>query len=293
MMKIVPCVWFDGTAAKAARLYLSAFRDASVLDESVLNDTPSGDAELINMLISGQSFTLMSAGPEFKPNASISFLVSCNSSSEVDRLWSDLAPQGKELMPLGGYPFSPRYGWIEDRFGISWQLYFAQNQGPRPKIIPTLMFTGNVCGKAQEAMRFWTSIFANSSLGQILPYGTDEGPDAAGTVKHGEFTLEGQLFAAMDSAGAHDFGFTEGLSFQVRCETQDEIDRFWLALSAHPENENCGWLKDKYGVSWQITPRRLEEMMSGGNPERTARVVQRFLKMKKMDIAELERAYEG
>ncbi len=293
MNKIVPCIWYDKEAAEAARLYVSAFRDAKATDASVLEDTPSGDANVVGLEIAGHSFSLLSAGPIFKPNPSISFLVNCESSAEVDRLHSSLSPGGRELMPLGSYPFSPRYAWIEDRFGVSWQLYFAPKQGPRPKIIPTLMFTGPVLGKAEEAMRFWTSVFGGASMGGILPYGPQDAPDAAGTVKHGEFQLEGQLFAVMDSAPSSASRFTEGLSLMVRCEDQAEVDRLWAALSAHPEAEQCGWLKDKYGLSWQIVPRRFEELMSGGDPARTARVVQCFLKMKKLVLAELEEAYRG
>jgi predicted 3-demethylubiquinone-9 3-methyltransferase (glyoxalase superfamily) len=293
MQRIIPSIWYDGKAAEASRLYASAFRDAGIVDDTVLKDTPSGDAQLINLVISGQTFSLLSAGSEFRPTPAISFLVTCDSPKEVDALWSALSPGGKVLMPLGSYPFSPRYGWTEDAYGVSWQLYYSGPRGDRPRIIPTFMFSGDGCGKAEEAMRFWASIFADSSIGGIQRYGPGAAPDSADSVQHGEFVLAGQLFSAMDSAADHRFGFTEGLSLMYKCDTQAEIDRIWSALSAHPEAEQCGWIKDKYGVSWQIVPRRLEELMSGGDPERANRVVQAFLKMKKMDIDGLERAYDG
>lgn len=292
MRRIVPCIWFDGTAAEAARLYASAFRDAGIVDDTILKDTPSGDAQLVNMAISGQPFSFISAGPEFRPTPAISFLVNCDSPGEVDALWSALSPGGKPLMPLDAYPFSPRYGWIEDRYGVSWQLYFSDARGERPRIVPSLMFSGRDCGKAEEALRFWTSIFADSSMGGIMRYGPGAPPDSPDSIQHAEFNLAGQTLAAMDSAAYDGPGFTEGVSLMYKCDTQAEIDRLWSALSAHPEAEQCGWLKDTYGVSWQIVPRRLDELMSSGDPERTGRVVQAFLKMKKMDIAALERAAE-
>jgi predicted 3-demethylubiquinone-9 3-methyltransferase (glyoxalase superfamily) len=291
--KIVPYLWFNDSAALAARLYASTFPDLRIVSSSILEGTPSGNVENLTLDIAGQSLMMMSAGPYFKLNPSISLLVNCTDPAEVDAIWEKLSPGGKALMPLDSYPFSPRYGWTEDRFGVSWQLYYQQNAAPRQRIIPTLMFTGGVCGKAEEAMRFWTSVFGGSSMGNVLPYGPREAPDAEGTVKHGEFTLEGQTFACMDSAHPHDFTFNEALSLMVRCGTQEEIDRLWSALSAHPEAEQCGWLKDRYGVSWQIVPAEMASMLGSGDRQRTARVTQAFLKMKKMDLAELRKAFSG
>jgi predicted 3-demethylubiquinone-9 3-methyltransferase (glyoxalase superfamily) len=293
MEKIVPYLWFDSSAGEAARLYASAFENARIVKADIIEGTPSGTVENVTLGISGQTILLMSAGPEFKLNPSISLLVNCDSPAEVDRLWERLSPGGKALMPLGEYPFCPRYGWTEDRFGVSWQLYYTEKKTGRPKIIPTLMFTQVACGKAKEAMRYWTSLFPDSSVGGILPYGPEDAPETPGTVKHGEFSLSGQLFACMDSIQSHAFAFNEAFSLMVNCDDQEEIDRLWKALSAHPEAEACGWLKDRFGVSWQIVPRELAGMMGSGDGERTGRVVQAFLKMKKMDIAELKKAYAG
>jgi predicted 3-demethylubiquinone-9 3-methyltransferase (glyoxalase superfamily) len=124
-------------------------------------------------------------------------------------------------------------------------------------------------------------------------YGAGEGPDREGTVRRGLFRLAGQNFAAMDSAHAHAFSFNEAISFMVPCDTQEEIDRFWHALSADPRAEQCGWLKDRYGLSWQIVPRMMTEMMARGSPDQIGRVTRTFLQMKKFDIAALKRAYEG
>ena len=160
-------------------------------------------------------------------------------------------------------------------------------------IVPTLMFASEVCGKAEEAVTSYTSVFPDSKVGAILRYGPDEQPDEAGTIKHVGFSLEGQEFAAMDSARQHDFAFNEAISLIVSCNTQEEIDHYWESLSAFPEAEQCGWLKDRYGVSWQIVPSDMDEMMRTGTKEQIARVTEAFLKMKKFDIAELQGAYEG
>jgi predicted 3-demethylubiquinone-9 3-methyltransferase (glyoxalase superfamily) len=118
-------------------------------------------------------------------------------------------------------------------------------------------------------------------------------PDKEGTVMFSDFSLHGQWFVAMDSAHKHEFQFNEGVSFMVNCDTQEEIDYFWEKLSAEPKFEQCGWIKDKYGVSWQIVPAKLEQMFQSGTPEQVDRMTQAFLPMKKLDIAALERAYAG
>jgi len=144
---------------------------------------------------------------------------------------------------------------------------------------------------AEEAIRYYASVFSGASVDGILHYGPDDKPDREGTLKFGAFTLEGQRFSAMDSAYDHGFSFNEAISLMVFCENQKEIDYFWEKLSAHPEAEQCGWLKDRFGFSWQIVPRVLDDMMSSKDPVKVRRVTEAFLAMKKFDIAELERAY--
>ena len=162
----------------------------------------------------------------------------------------------------------------------------------KQKITPTLMFVGDQCGKAEEAIRFYTSVFNDSKIGDILRYGEDAAPDKPGTIQHVAFTLENQDFATMDSAYDHDFTFNEAISFIVNCDTQEEIDYYWDKLSAFPEAEQCGWLKDRYGFSWQIVPTIMSNMMQDKDPKKLAQVTEAFLKMKKFDIAELIKAYE-
>jgi predicted 3-demethylubiquinone-9 3-methyltransferase (glyoxalase superfamily) len=210
---------------------------------------------------------------------------------ETDALWGTLSEGGAVLMPLDAYPFSERYGWCQDRYGLSWQVSFAGEQEISQRIKPTLMFVGDVCGKTEEALNFYASVFEDSNVGSIFRYGPGSEPDAEGTVQYAAFMLEGNSFAAMDSARAHEFTFNEATSLIVYCRNQEEIDYFWDRLSAVPEAEQCGWLKDRYGLSWQVVPTDMDEMMANGTEEQLARVTEAFLPMKKFDLAELRAAY--
>ncbi len=239
-------------AKEAAQLYTSAFPGSTIKDTTTLHDTPSGSVDIVTIELSGQEFTLLNAGPLFKFTPAVSFLVACKTKEEVDSIWAKLSDGGMVLMELGEYPFSEQYGWTQDRYGLSWQVMHFGDRPVEQKIIPTLMFVGNVAGKTEEAIRFYASVFDQSNVGDIMRYAKGEEPDQEGTVKWAPFTLEGQQFAAMDSARAHDFSFNEAISLMVHCDTQQEIDdtqqeidRYWEKLSAVPEAEQCGWLEDK------------------------------------------------
>ena len=293
MQRITPHLWFDTQAQKAAELYISLFEDSKIKSSRIIHGTPSGDADIITILLAGQEFMLINAGPYFIFNPSISFLVACSTKNEVEKLWQQLADGGSALMELGEYPFSEKYGWIQDKFGLSWQLMFMGEREVKQKITPTLMFVGEQCGKAEEAINMYKSVFHDSKVGDIMRYVKGEEPDAEGTIKHASFVLAGQAFAAMDSAWKHAFGFNEAISFIVNCDTQAEIDYYWDQLSADPKSEQCGWLKDKYGLSWQVVPTLMSKMFEDQDEQRLARVTEAFLKMKKFDIARLQKAYEG
>jgi predicted 3-demethylubiquinone-9 3-methyltransferase (glyoxalase superfamily) len=303
MQKITPHLWFDKEAKEAAEFYASLLPNSKVTNITPLHDTPSGDCDVVSFELSGQPFMAISAGPLFKFNPSVSLHVKFQTKEEVDAAWGKLSRGGKVLMPLGSYPFSERFGWVEDQYGLSWQLIFAGRSEIKQKITPVLMFVGGVCGKAEEAVNFYASIFKNSPAGAktaadtkvaiLARYGKGEEPDREGTVKYASFTLLGQEFGAMDSAREHKFAFSEAISFIVPCDTQEEIDYYWEKLSADPKAEQCGWLKDKYGLSWQITPTIMSEMLGSKDGKKIARVTQAFLKMKKFDIAALKKAYQG
>ena len=293
MQKITPHLWFDREALEAAGFYISVFKDSIQNSTTKLHGTPSSRVDIVSIDLMGQEFTLISAGPFFKFNPSVSFLVACREKSDVDMLWEKLSEGGSALMELGQYPFSERYGWVQDRYGLSWQIMFMGGYDIKQNITPTLMFTDKQWGKAEDAINFYASVFRDSEVGDILRYSKGEEPDRVRTIKHASFRLEGMEFAAMDSARVHDFAFNEAISFVVHCETQDEIDYYWERLSADPQAEQCGWLKDRYGVSWQIVPTILEQMLRDQDGEKVARVTEAFLKMKKFDIEALVRAYKG
>src|SRR5262249_30871579 len=154
------------------------------------------------------------------------------------------------------------------------------------KITPFLWFDNN----AEEAMNFYVSIFKNSKVLKVARYG-DAGPGPKGAVMTANFQLDGQNFVALNG-GPH-FKFTEAISFVVNCETQQEVDEYWEKLSKGGQEVQCGWLKDKYGLSWQIVPTILNELMQDKDPQRSQRVMQALLQMKKLDIEGLKKAYEG
>ncbi len=273
--------------------YTTIFKDSKINSLTKIHNTPSGSVDIVTIELLGQEFTLISAGPLFKFNPSISFLVACKTKNEVDLLWEKLSEGGTALMEIGEYPFSERYGWVQDRYGLSWQVMFFGGHEVKQRITPTLMFVGKLCGKTEEAINFYISVFHNAKVGDILRYDKGEEPDKAGTIKHAAFALEGLQFAAMDSAREHTFTFNEAISLMVHCENQAEIDYYWGKLSADPKAEQCGWLKDKYSVSWQIVPTVMDEMLMDKDEERLARVTEAFLKMKKFDIELLMKAYKG
>jgi predicted 3-demethylubiquinone-9 3-methyltransferase (glyoxalase superfamily) len=300
MQKITPHLWFDKEAREAAEFYTSLFPDSKVTNITTLHDTPSGDTDIVSFELAGQSFMAISAGPLFKFNPSVSFFVNFDPSRDqdarnnLDTLWERLSQGGTALMPLDKYPFSEHYGWVQDKYGLSWQLILTDPEGEeRPFIVPSLMFVGDVAGRAEEAINHYLSVFKNSKIGAIIHYGAGQEPDKEGTVMFADFMLEGQWFAAMDSAHEHKFGFNEAISFLVDCDSQAEIDTYWERLSVVPEAEQCGWLKDKFGVSWQISSAALREMLTKGTREQIDRVTQAFLPMKKLDVAELQKVYEG
>lgn len=300
MQKIVPHLWFDKEAKEAAAFYTSVFPNSKITSTSVLRNTPSGDTDVVGFDIMGYSFLSISAGPYFKLNPSVSFMVNFDPSQmpdadkKIDEVWNKLSQGGKVLMPLDAYPFSKRYGWVQDKYGVSWQLILTDPQGEdRPLIVPSIMFIGEVCGKAKEASDFYISVFKNSKRGTVAQYGPDSAPDKEGDIMFTDFMLEGQWFAAMDSARMHDFKFSEAISLIINCKDQAEIDYYWEKLSAVPESEQCGWLKDKYGLSWQVTPEGFEDMMKNGTQEQVDRMTQAFMPMKKLDIEKIQKAYEG
>jgi predicted 3-demethylubiquinone-9 3-methyltransferase (glyoxalase superfamily) len=277
---ITPCFWYNGQAKEAAILYCSVFTDAKITAQSPI---------VTSIAIAGQSFTLLDGGPMYKPNPSISFYYICEKEDELTTIWNAFSKEGQVLMALDKYPWSEKYGWINDKFGISWQLALGKISDVGQRITPCLMFTGKQYGRAEEAIAFYDSIFHDLKLDGILRYAANESPDEEGKIKHAQFAMNDQKFMIMESAAEHNFSFTEGISLTVHCDTQEEIDHYWNKLTGSGGEESmCGWLKDKFGVSWQIIPTMLNKIMS--DPAKAGKAAQAFMSMRKLNIEQIVQA---
>ena len=293
MQKIVPHLWFDTQAVEAASWYVSIFAHSKITSVSQLHGTPSGDVDTVDFTLDGVDFSAISAGPIFKLNAAISLMVTCRSAEEVDALYAQLGKDASILMPPGAYPFSKRYVWLEDRFGLNWQLCYFETDEIAQKIRPVLLFSADVCGQAEEALAFYAGIFPKAHLGYVNHYLPGEAQDARAKANYAELTLLGHQFVAMDHGVGGDEPFNEAFSFMVLCNDQAQIDYYWDKLSFVPEAEQCGWLKDKFGLSWQIVPETMSELLSAATPEEAQRITEAFLGMKRLDIRALEQAKRG
>lgn len=294
---IVPCVWLADQAEQAAAFYVRTFPGSRVAatsryPESTDNPSgrPRGSVMAVEVDVAGRRFTLLNGGPLFAPNASISFFARVDAAAEADRLFAALAGGGEVLMPLGSYPWSERYGWVKDRFGVSWQVMAGRPPGGA-SIVPCLMFAGPQHGRAEEAMRAWAAIFPEGRVTGVERYAAGEGPE--GKVKHGRFALAGMELTAMDSHAPQGVTFNEGLSLQVMCKDQAEVDRYWDALARGGSHGPCGWLKDGFGLSWQVVPEGIAEWMGGADAAARDRAFAAVMTMQKIDVAALKRAYAG
>ena len=293
MQKIVPHLWFDTQAVEAATLYVSLFENSCINSVSQLHNTPSGDVDTVDFELDGVRFSAISAGPDFAFTPAVSLMVTCRSAEGVDRLYDGLKEGSTVLMPLSEYPFSKRFVWLADKYGLNWQFNFSDAGEIGQRIRPNLLFAGDVCGRAEEALTFYQNVFPGSAAGFVSRYQPGEAKNNCAKVNYAESTLLGFPFVAMDHGAGGKEAFNEAFSFMVLCKNQAEIDAYWQKLSAVPEAEQCGWLKDKFGVSWQIVPENLGRMLATASPEEASHITQAFLSMKKLDIAALEKARLG
>ncbi|MFN8258331.1 MAG: VOC family protein [Bacteroidales bacterium] len=272
---IYTCLWFNNNAKEAVEIYSKSFQGLKIA-----NETPM----VINFEFEGQKVMCLNGGPMYRPNPSISLFVVFSTENEIQRAWDYISEGGSVLMPLNKYEWSQKYGWLNDKFGVSWQFFLGNKDDFGQKLIPNILFTGSNAGKAREAINHYIKIFENSSVVAMNEYKAGDN-DVEGYLKHARFKLRNSQFIIMDSSLTHHFGFSEGNSFVIECENQEEIDFFWNKLTEDGEEGQCGWLKDKYGISWQVVPAILSELMS--DDEKAERVVAAFLKMKKFEIDKL------
>lgn len=275
---IFPCLWFDGNGKEAADLYCSVFDNSKITTENPM---------VIMFEIAGTKVMALNGGPMFQKNPSISLFVTCTTDEEIQHVWDKLIDGGTAMMALDTYPWSEKYGWLVDKFGMSWQLMRGDADDRDQKIIPSFLFVGEQYGHARAAMEKYTPLFPGSGVDEIQLYQGEDGQQE-GTVKFAKFHLGGNTFSAMDGMGAHAFTFNEGISLVVECDTQQEIDLYWQKLVDGGNESMCGWLKDKFGVSWQIIPKNIGTLIT--DQEKGPRAMQALMKMKKIDMSVLESA---
>lgn len=296
--KITPFLWFDDCAQEAMNFYISVFPNSEITlirewpDKAPLPEesTKPGKVQQGTFVLDGCQFYAFDAGPLFKFNPSISFFAIFETVEEVDGVWQKLRDGGEVLMPLKNYGWSERYGWVTDRFGISWQLMKGKLNDVGQRITPLIMYSGNQRGRAEEGMDFYMSVFKNAVSDGMAKYDAND-PAPEGMVKHAQCRLEGQTFMVMDNGMENDLPFTEAISFFVNCKDQDEVDYFWNRFTEGGQESMCGWLKDKFGVSWQIVPQFIAEKVNEGDLKKVRHMMAALSQMKRLDVAKLMEAY--
>jgi len=293
MKNITPFLWFDNQAEKALNFYISVFKDARIKNLKFYGKEgpgKEGTVKSCTFILEGLEIMAIDGGPEFHFTPAISFFINCDTEFEADELWNKLSNEGTALYDMDKRPFGTRYGWLQDKFGIFWQINLISSA---QKIVPFLTFAGKQSGRAQEAVEFYVSVFDHSDIIAIYLYQADEG-GVEGKVKHCRFLLYDQEFLAMDGGAEKDLEFNPATSLFVQCETQEEIDSFWEKLSAQGGEQGvCGWLTDRFGVSWQVVPAALDGWLNDSDSERAKRVMDALLKMRKIEIEGLRQAFEG
>ncbi len=298
---IIPNLWFDHQAEDAATFYTSLFDNSRITavsrfheEGSEAHGQPPDSVSVVEFELSGYKMTALNGGPHFTFTPAISFFVICETEEEIDNLWHKLSEGGETLQPLDRYDWSEKYGWVKDRYGLTWQLSLGDIGDVGQKITPALIFTGDRTKGAETAMSYYTTVFDNSDVDGILYHGPEAG-ELEGGVLHAQFSLNGEMFMVMDFPPEPGMTINEAISFAVPCASQKEVDYYWekLTYDGDPKARQCGWCKDQFGVSWQIVPEVLPEMLQDPDPEKVKRVTKAFLQMKKFDIFALEKAYRG
>ncbi len=299
MQKIIPFLWYDNNAEEAVNFYTSVFDNSKILSITRYNEDSAkaagqkaDSAMTIGFQLEGQNFTALNGGPHFKLNQSTSFFVYCESDEKIENVFKKLSDGGQVIFPLDKYDWSPKYAWIIDKFGLSWQLDVDKINNPQ-KILPAFLFVNDKVLKVKEAVNYYTTVFPDSKIMMEWPYDKAAGlPD--GTLLFAQFKLSDYLFNAMSGMGEHKFDFNEAFSFVVNCKNQEEVDYYWNKLTSDGGMEiQCSWLKDKFGISWQIVPTRLIELLGDADPVKSQKVMMAMLKMKKIIITDLEDAYKN
>lgn len=290
MKPIVPYLWFDHQAEAAVDLYTHTFMHSHVASNHLYTESgaklagrPEGSLLSIEFVIAGQPMVALNGGPVYQFTPANSFYVHCAFAEEVDRIYEKLLAGGEVLMELGQYPFSPRFAWVRDPFGVNWQIM----QSDQPcQIVPGFLFTGSHIGQAESAIRHYVATIPHSALQTM-----EKSPD--GLVQYATFTLNGQTFAATESSFDHGFDFSPAISFLLSCETEDEFEAIWSALTDASADPQCGWVTDRFGITWQIVPEALFALVHCDDEVRRERVLKALYPMQKINLAMLKQAFHG
>lgn len=290
MNRIVPCLWFASEAEEAASFYISLFKNSKInyttrygKEGYEIHQQAENSIMTVSFQIDGQKFLALNGGPIFKFSEAVSFYVYCGSVNEINRLYERLSENGQVLMPLDKYDWSEKYAWVKDRFGLSWQLDVHEINYEQ-KIVPSLLFVNKKFDKVRDAVNYFSNIFPDSRKIMEAPYGSLENV-LEGTLLFAQFAISNYLMNAISSIYPHQFDFNEAISFIIYCKTQKEIDYYWEKFTHDGEEGACGWLKDKFGISWQVVPEILEQLLL--DPSRAGKVTEAYLKMKKFEIEKL------
>ncbi|MFV8313217.1 VOC family protein [Aerococcus viridans] len=292
MRQIAIQLCFNNQAEEAVKYYTEVFSQSEITRE-IHYPMAKGEAVAYDFTIENQAFAAFNGDSDFKMNPSFSLMISLDTAEEVDTLYAKLAKGGKDLMPLDAYPFSDRYAWVEDQFGLSWQIMLAPDVPKNYKIRVSLLFAGQYCGQAEQALKDYAAIFQMAAPGHINYYQEGEAQDARAKVNYAELNVGDQQLVFMDHGFGSDEEFSEAISFQIIAGAQSEVDYYWEKLSADEKAERMGWLKDSHGISWQVVPQAYLQIMETANEEQKKRVLDALFKMKKMDVARLENAKFG
>jgi predicted 3-demethylubiquinone-9 3-methyltransferase (glyoxalase superfamily) len=294
LKSITPNLWFDTNAEEAVNFYTSLFPNSKINSTSRFgkegfehHGMPEGTVMIIEFEMEGHKFTALNGGPVFKFNESISFFVYCESDERIEFLYKKLSKDGSINMPLDKYDWSEKYAWVKDKFGVSWQLDVDKINSPQ-KIVPALLFVNDKVTKVKLAVDLYKNIFPNSKLIFSTPYPGDES-----NLLFAQFSLNGNLFNAMSGQGEHNFDFNEAVSFIIHCDSQDEVNYYWDKLTDEGSESMCGWLKDKFGVSWQVVPTEMFKYIGGSDKEKSSRAMNAMFQMKKLELETLRKVYEG
>ncbi|MEB3222461.1 MAG: VOC family protein [Candidatus Sericytochromatia bacterium] len=291
MPSIAPCIWCPGNAELVAEFYTGLFVGGAIQHTSHYTSgmpLPAGTVLLVEFSIAGQTFQALNGEAPIPLTPSLSFFVEADTADELRRLFGPLVEGGEVLMPLDAYPWSPCYAWVRDRFGVSWQLRQVEAAPAGVRILPSLMYSDAQRGRARDAIALYTGLFPDSEVLAVEHHG-----EGGHLIALARLRLGPQPLVVMDSPIDHGFTFTEGLSLSVCCTDQAEVDRLWDVLTAGGRPGPCGWLQDRFGVSWQIVPAALIHLQRQGNEVANARMFQAMLGMGRLDLATLERAWHG